>query len=520
MSPRLAKRSVALGFIAAVLATILGSPLTPEHPTSALSVLTRALAYVTAVFGIAAIATQLMFMADGKERESSSEELAIRTATAALWLPPLLMFYGQRSWFALAIFVVLVIEVARVVASLKGVSYSSNLALPETSPDGLTFAVLKRDFPFGSSILAVFMLQGAIFAALDDHVVLAGLFYLVGAAAVVYRSFQMFRDFPAIGERDSTRSVSAALLATTVLIVFAWLPYFVQSGSGGAGSLRTGSGNGHAQSRGDGAAVKEDMNRGGNASTLARLKSLFSSAPPGPRGDSFAVAKRMFDSTFPGDAKAAESRPKTGLNTNIAAMMIVGPVFPGVELYPEAQPHTRLVAPSLQTKGATGISHSDPLSIPFDGVYWFWRGPSDRPPSNAVVLHGSPSAQFFRSTDGDGMSMEAKQNLGFAVDPRSYAAIEIDIQNADPFPNSVGILLKVRNTALPGKPIQSLGMENVVTPGSSEAHAAIQTLRFPLPGRLPMGSFDELIVSYYLRGARSNRSARIAVERFRLVPRG
>ena len=158
MSPRLAKRSVALGFIAAVLATILGSPLTPEHPTSALSVLTRALAYVTAVFGIAAIATQLMFMADGKERESSSEELAIRTATAALWLPPLLMFYGQRSWFALAIFVVLVIEVARVVASLKGVSYSSNLALPETSPDGLTFAVLKRDFPFGSSILAVFML--------------------------------------------------------------------------------------------------------------------------------------------------------------------------------------------------------------------------------------------------------------------------------------------------------------------------------------------------------------------------
>jgi hypothetical protein len=135
-------------------------------------------------------------------------------------------------------------------------------------------------------------------------------------------------------------------------------------------------------------------------------------------------------------------------------------------------------------------------------------------------MRGSPSAQFFRSTDGDGMSMEAKQNLGFAVDPRSYRAIEVDIQNADPFPNSVSILLKVRNTALANKPIHSLGMENVVTPGSSEAHAVTQTLRFRLPSKLPMGSFDELTVSYYLRGARSNRSARIAIERFRLVPRG
>jgi len=178
------------------------------------------------------------------------------------------------------------------------------------------------------------------------------------------------------------------------------------------------------------------------------------------------------------------------------------------------------MAPIPQAKGGTGTSHTDPLSIPFDGVYWFWRGPSDQPPSNSVLMHGSPSAQFFRSTDGDGMSMEAKQNLGFAIDPHNYSAIEVDIRNADPFPNSVSILLKVRNTALAGKPIQSLGIENVVTPGSSEAHAVTQTLRFPLPSRLAMGSFDELTVSYYLKGARSNRSARIAVERFRLVPRG
>jgi hypothetical protein len=495
------------------LATILGSTLAPEQATSTLGLITRAVVYIIAVFGLAAIASQLIFLFHRQEHNTRSEDIAIHTATATLWLPPLLMFSGQRSWFALVIFLVLALAMARLVAFLKAVpAHAANV-----SPEYQAFPLLKRDFPFGSSILAAFMLQGAIFAGLDGRVALAGLLYLAGTAAVVCRSFQMFCDLPAIGERDSTRSVSAILIATTLLIVFAWLPYVVQSVPDRGSNSSVGTGSGHAQWQQHETSIDKSKNNEGNASTLAWLKALFSSEPPGSRGGSFAVAKHMFDSTFPADTKSSGIGPTTGLNTNIAVMMIVGPVFPGVELYPEAPPHTMLVAP-LAAKNEKGVSHTDPLSIPFDGVYWFWRGPSDLPPSNSVVMHGSPSAQYFRSTDGDGMSMEAKQNLGFAVDPRSYGAIEVDIENADPFPNSVGILLKVRNTALASKPIQSLGMENVVTPASSEAHAVTQTLRFRLPSRL--GSFDELTVSYYLRGARSNRSARIAIERFRLVPRG
>jgi hypothetical protein len=179
------------------------------------------------------------------------------------------------------------------------------------------------------------------------------------------------------------------------------------------------------------------------------------------------------------------------------------------------------MAPPLRATSGVGNARSDPLNIPFEGVYWFWRGPSDQPPLNSVVMHGSPSRRFFRSTDGDGMSMEARQNLGFAVDPKRYRSIEIDIQNADPFPNSVSILLKIRNTTIPGKPIQSLGIEEVSTPAfSARSGASRQTLRFRIPRTIAMGSFDELTVSYYLKGARSDRSARIAVERFRLVPRG
>jgi hypothetical protein len=64
-------------------------------------------------------------------------------------------------------------------------------------------------------------------------------------------------------------------------------------------------------------------------------------------------------------------------------------------------------------------------------------------------------------------------------------------------------------------------MEQVSVPASSaESGPRRQTLRFHIPATVAMGSFDELTVSYFLKGPRSDKSARIAIERFRLVPRG
>ncbi len=519
MPSRFAKRAAVSGFVAAALATIAGALLSPEYSVTAFSLISRAVAYVAAVFGLGVIATQLGSLVPREEFNARSEDIAIQTATVALWFPPLMMFWLQRSWFALVIFVVLALHAARWVAFLGVESSTSLLKSREASTECHAFSLLKRDFPFGSSVLGAFMVEGSIFAALDDHLALAGLLYLAGTMAVVYRSFQMFGDLPAISERDSTRSVVAVLIASTFLIVFAWLPHLVQSAAVGGGHPPASGESSNAQVKTLGNGIDQSKNRHRYASALEWVRSLFRSERPGSRGDSFAIAKRLLDSTFPGNSKPTHGPQKAALSANVAAMMIMGPVFPGVELYPKAQPHTRLVAPSPLGESGVGISHTDALSIPFEGVYWFWRGPSEAPPSNSVVMRGSPSAQFFRSTDGDGMSMEARQNLGFSVDPRSYGAIELDIQNADPFPNSVSILLKVRNTALPEKPAKSLGMENIVTPVSSEASAITQTLRFRLPSKLGMGSFDELTVSYYLKGTRSNRSARIAIERFRFVPR-
>lgn len=517
-------RSVVLGLIAAVAATALGSAISPDRPITATGVFARALAYIAFVFATAAVTTYLGLLLSGKERTAWAKEVAVRTATTALWLPPLLMFYGQRSWFVLVIWAVLAIEAASLIAFLRGTFRSPGMASSSTS-EGLTFSVLKQDFPFGTSILGALLIQGAIFAAVGGHTFLAGLLYSLGTVTLAHRSFKMFRETAAASHRNFKKRTFTVLLATALLTIFAWLPYvFVPGASGGGGNASAGSGGIHPQAQGNGAGVhpEQQIAHGNSSSVLARLESLFGPQRSAVPGSSFAIAKRILDSSLSQESKGIGSRPRSTQNTNIAtAVAVLGPVFPGVELYPELQPHTRLVAPPLTSTGGPGIARPDPLSIPFDGVYWFWRGPSDQPPLNSVLMHGSPSARSFRSTDGDGMSMEARQNLGFAVDPKRYGAIEVDIQNSDPFPNSVSILLKVRNTTIPGKPIQTLGMEKVATPAlSADSGPRRQTLRFHIPSTITMGRFDELTVSYFLKGARSNRSARIAVERFRLVPRG
>jgi hypothetical protein len=528
MSTPPANRFVALGCTGAVVATIFGGALAPDQPQSPISVLVRAGLYILVVFGATACATYLGFLI-GDRRTERARQLALRTAATTVWLPPLLLFSEQKSVFVLVIWIALLIEVARLIAFVKkSAMFDDGDASPREPPEICAFSVLKQDFPSGITILGALMIQGAAFAAFDGRDVLAGVLYVTGTTAIAYRVLRMFQDTPALDGPRLKERLPSTLLTATFLIVFAWLPLIIGSGGPGPagdsiGALASSGRPTPAQSSQGAGARNEKRGPHGGASALAWLQVLFKPAGTDSHASSFAAARLILDSTFPQSHGTSHALTKNLQNTKIAtAVFVAGPVFAGVELYPEVKPHTRLVAPPLEGIKGFGADRSDPLSIPFEGVYWFWRGPSDRPPLNSVVMHGSPSTQFFRSTDGDGMSMEARQNLGFAVDPKRYGAIEIFIQNVDPFPNSVSILLKVRNTTVAGNPILSLGMQDVSTPVSAVGsnRSGMQMLRFRIPSDIRIGSFDELTVSYYLKGARSDRSARIAINGFRLVPRG
>lgn len=522
MSSPLTKRFVALGFAAAVVATLLGAAVSPDRPLTAINVFARAGAYILVVFVTAAATTYLGLRRE--EQTVRTREVAVRTAATAVWLPPLLTFSVQKSWFVVFIWGALVIEVAWLIAFVRRTGHP-NAAVPlQTLQHGCKFSVLKQDFPSGISILGALMIQGAIFGAVDGHAVAAGFLYLLGTAAIAHRALRMFEDLPVLKSSALSESIPAVLITATSLIVFAWLPHLLAGNLGLGGNSYGTAASGHRsteESQANETSARKDKDPAqGPEAAISRLRSLFPRSES--HGSSFAIVKRILDSALAQPSDGTANHVKTMQKTGLASVVnVVGPVFPGVELYPEKRSLPRLVAPPLPVITGIGSARRDPLNIPFDGVYWFWRGPSDRPPSNSVVMHGSPSARFFRSTDG-GMSMEARQNLGFMVDPKHYSAIEILFENADPFPNTVSILLKIRNTAAPGKPILSLGIEGLSAPASSSANGAAtaQRLRFRIPSAISIGSFDELTVSYYLKGARSDRSARIAIDRFRLVPRG
>ena len=528
LSSRLSHAFVALAFIGAIAATGFGAALAPDHLVSIGNLLARATIYAIFVFAVPATALWLTLWITGARRRLDSTEFAFRAALPTLWLPPLLLFSAQRSGMALLLWAVLVFEIARLVACSKEMTQSAT-GPPQTASGGLTFSLLQPDFPSSLSILGFLALQGALFAAIGDHLLLSGLLYLAGTCAIGYRAFQMFQAWPERRRRRAALRPLTGILAAALLIGFAWLPDMAEAGWGSGGHSAESRGRSHpsvSTTQSGATSSGEQRTRNGGQSPgglLARLRSLFASGASERQETSVALAKRLLDSTSSQQSDGSATPSRSELKTKVAIRVpIVGPIFPGVVLYPDLEKHTKLIAPPLTAMSRPVGAPSDPLSVPFDGVYWFWRGVADQPPANSAVMHGSPSTRSFRSTDGDEMSMEARQNLGFTLDASRYRAIQLVVENADPFPGTVSIVLKICNTTDPAKPTQSLGIQqvsgfNLRTTGSTPT---LETLIFRIPNTLKTRKFDELVVSFYLKGARADKSARIAIDRFRLVPTG
>src|SRR5206468_2580816 len=101
-------------------------------------------------------------------------------------------------------------------------------------------------------------------------------------------------------------------------------------------------------------------------------------------------------------------------------------------MLPEPAPHTVLVAPLPFLKhGLFTERRSDPVSIPFSGVYWLFRRPQTQPPPDSHVVRGSPLTSSFRSSGLRALSMEARQNFGTHIDLGCCSKVQIAIRSAD-----------------------------------------------------------------------------------------
>lgn len=120
--------------------------------------------------------------------------------------------------------------------------------------------------------------------------------------------------------------------------------------------------------------------------------------------------------------------------------------------------------------------------------------------------------------------MEAYQNVGTLIDLDRLRRILVAIRNTDRYPETVTLELILTNTGLPGKPSQSLGRVMVKSTPPWQLYGdrppVAETLSFEIPAHIAIHRFDELTVVFDLDNDRAEFAAKIAIERFVIVPRG
>jgi hypothetical protein len=183
----------------------------------------------------------------------------------------------------------------------------------------------------------------------------------------------------------------------------------------------------------------------------------------------------------------------------------------------------KLLAPLPSRASVQGLRMTKPVVIRFDGPYWYFRPPRKSPGSRAHVVRGNPLAVNIRSTDFIPLLMEARQNLGAAIQLTCCREIQVTIENHDNTPGRIALGVLLTDSTSIGKPAVYLGQQPVIStePGnfSVKSSPASEVLRFPVPIHPRIDRFDEITVIFLPDTERAQAGARIAIEEFELLPR-
>jgi hypothetical protein len=203
----------------------------------------------------------------------------------------------------------------------------------------------------------------------------------------------------------------------------------------------------------------------------------------------------------------------------------VDEVFPGIVLVAEEKPYTLLVAPSPSwLKASIPSIAAQSYSIPFSGEYWMFRPPFKRPPRGARYQTGDPVKLSFKTNDQSRMLMEARQRLDRTVALTCCDAIRVQVMNGDRFPGTISVELELIRHLPEGEMSASLGQAPLtvwpVTRGREPPSEPVsEVIEFPVPGAAAIQEFDELRLILHRHMVRYDRSARVSIERFILIPR-
>ncbi|HEV2399058.1 MAG TPA: hypothetical protein VGS27_19085 [Candidatus Sulfotelmatobacter sp.] len=396
--------------------------------------------------------------------KNKSEFLAlVRLASVtALWIAPLTLFMRENSFWSVPIAAPLAIAIA--------VSFDSAQDIFEIAPNSLLItlhadaAPLKRRFGLQKSILAALAIQIGVLLALGGHIA-TGTFLAACSFTIWATAYSK-----AGGLRSPRKSSPLLTMLVVAALMIAGLLHYLQHSYG--------------------------------SHVVTAHRGLF----PHPSSGKHEKTRARFDTSQVGT-------PQSG-----------SPGDQGIILWGEKRNLMKLIAPSPILPDALANGNSNPLIIPFNGVYWFFKSPDEQPPAGSRQAHASPDAVEIRSTDHRPLSIEAHDHLANLINLDCCNRIQIAIRNADRYPDTVSLELVLANTSRPHSPWLSLGRTMVNSTREwkiyEKAAPVSETLTFAIPSHRSLRSFDEVTVVFFLDRARADAAARIAIDHFVLIPRG
>lgn len=416
----------------------------------------------------------------------------LRTSAVAVWFAPATMLLSSPSVWSIPAALVLVINATRLLYSQWQLIYPeepiANVLVPQEAgmlgAGELPLAILPRHL--GPALAVSFGLQSGLAADLLLHPMLAAALLTMSAAILT-----VFAISAGVwsGQRQASLPRSIFGLILTLFLATGMTVIGVAGGQGWGFGAGFGDGGG---------SIADLFRRGksGDTDTKPQRKTAKDAVSAVP-----AVARKE-SATPPVQAKD------------------LGGSFPGVILWPEVRPVTLLVAP-LPARGGGYATPAHPLNIPFGGEYWMFRWLAfNHPPPNSYFQRGTPAHLSFSTTDRWPLQMEAHQKLEESIDPSWCGKIQIAILNADRYPGTVSLELSLLNNRYAAA--ENLGQAPVLSTPNLKADPVIpvaETVDFTVPSGGALPEFNELQVTFRRARSRADKSARIAIDRFILVPR-
>jgi hypothetical protein len=440
------------------------------------SLLFQSLAYALAAWVWSGAMTVALYLMLDKAERGHMAENALRTSRAAIWFAPATILFSHFSPAALLAAVALVVSATRSLYEQwrRSEPRQQPIVVPDDELFGAWHVPVRRWRDLAPSLAASAAAQGALCAMLlRDATASAGLLALSTALLTVLTlSRGLWQPARPATLPKSLMAIAATLLLATTLTV----------GGLTLRHLRGGGGDGSASGEGAGDSPEGERARAGE--------------PAHPAG------------SIP--AETPESP-----ETQTVGMAPEG--YPGVILWPRIKPVATLIEPLPAGRSLFGSAPRS-IGIPFGGEYWMYRFPYSRPPRHSFFRRGTPVALSFSTTDRFPLQMEARHRLEQSIDIHCCREIRVEIRNGDRY--SRGVMLELILSNGPYGRSQSLGTAQVASvpdPKADPPEPVFETLSFPMAPAPSIQRFD-LFRVVFRRGMRFDKSARIAIERFVLVP--